>query len=76
MQNLKQKRENLEEIKIREYIYKYIKELQRHFDMSDKKMRLILYQVYKDLTPSFLKDFMKKICSMIKSFYRKNLKRN
>ena len=57
-------RENPEEIKVREYICKYIKELQRHFDMPDKKMRLILYQVYKDLGPF---NFVKNWFCMIKS---------
>ncbi len=39
------------EIKVKEYINKYIKELQRHFDVSDNTMREILYRIYKDLSP-------------------------
>ena len=41
--------ETYKELRVKEYIKKYIKELQRHFDVSDKKMRLILFKVYKDL---------------------------
>ncbi|MBR6298120.1 MAG: hypothetical protein IKR34_02630, partial [Candidatus Gastranaerophilales bacterium] len=44
--------------KIKNYINMYIKELQRHFDVSDKKMTSILYDVYCDLNPS---GFIKKI---------------
>ena len=29
--------ETYKELRVKEYINKYIKELQRHFDMSDKK---------------------------------------
>ena len=32
-----------EEEKVREYISKYLKELQRHFDMPDDTMRSIIY---------------------------------
>jgi len=57
------------EIKVKEYINKYLNELQRHFDMPDKKMRLIIYDVYKDLSPlSKLSCFIKKHISMVKSF--------
>ena len=44
-------KDNYKELRVKEYMKKYIKELQRHFDVSDKKMRLILYKVYKDLSP-------------------------
>ena len=75
MQNFKQEQKS-DEKKVREYISKYIKELQRHFDMSDRKMRIILYKVYKDLSPlAFLGVFMKNWFSMLKSFCNK-LKRN
>jgi len=57
-------KETLEERKIKEYISCYVKELQRHFDMSDKKMRSILYKVYKDLPPF---SFIKKLICVIKS---------
>lgn len=78
MQNFFQKSnkfDNYSEIKVKEYIYKYIKELQRHFDMPDKKMRSILYRIYKDTGNFnlFIK-FMKKKLSMLKSKY-KNFKR-
>ena len=71
MQNFKQE-QNSDEKKVREYINKYIKELQRHFDMSDRKMRIILYKVYKDLSPfAFLGIFMKNWFCMLKSFCNK-----
>ena len=60
--------ENYKELRVKEYINKYIKELQRHFDVPDNKMRAILYKVYKDLSPlSFFKSWI----SVIKSNYRK-----
>ena len=43
--------ETYKELRVKEYINKYIKELQRHFDVSDNKMRTIIYKVYKDLSP-------------------------
>ena len=43
--------ESYKELRVKEYINKYIKELQRHFDVSDNKMRSIIYKVYKDLSP-------------------------
>lgn len=59
-----------DEIKVKEYISKYIDELQRHFDLPDYKMREIVYKVYKDLSPfKFLKDFIKNAINMIKSEY-------
>ncbi len=61
-------RQKLDEIKVKEYIDKYIKELQRHFDMPDEKMRLIIYKIYKDLCPV---NFMKNWLDMVKSFYEK-----
>ena len=71
MQKFFQKKKNLEEIRVKEYINKYIKELQRHFDMSDKKMRTIILDVYKDLSPINL---IKTWIYMIKSKYIKELK--
>ena len=59
------------EIKVKEYINKYIKELQRHFDVSDKKMRLILFKVYKDLSPL---NMIKSWIYMLKSRYIEKLK--
>lgn len=68
MQNFFQKDKSLEEIfkekRVKEYINKYIKELQRHFDMSDKKMRSILYKVYLELSPF---NFIKTWIYMLKS---------
>ena len=76
MQNFFQKSENLEETykeaRVKEYINKYIKELQRHFDVSDKKMRSIILKVYKDLSPLNL---IKTWIYMIKSNCIKELKR-
>ena len=65
--------ENYKELRVKEYINKYIKELQRHFDISDKKMRAILYKVYQDLSPFNL---IKSWIYMVKSKYiaRFNLK--
>ena len=59
------------ENRVKEYINKYIKELQRHFDLPDNKMRMILYKVYKELSPfSFIKTWI----SMVKSKYIERLK--
>lgn len=77
MQKFFDKNKSLEEAykesRVKEYINKYIKELQRHFDMSDNKMRSIIYKVYKDLSPFNL---IKSWIYMIKSKYieRFNLK--
>ena len=75
MQKFFKKTENLEEIfkekRIKEYINKYIKELQRHFDVSDKKMRSILFKVYKDLSPL---NMIKSWIYMLKSRYIEKLK--
>ncbi len=65
MKNFIQKQENFEEMKVQEYIKKYVRELQRHFDMSDNKIRVILYRVYKELAPI---NFIKKWIYMLKSF--------
>ena len=56
------------EIKAGEYVYRYLKEIQRHFDLSDEKMRRIIHKIYKDtgLFGKFTK-FMKKKISMLKS---------
>ena len=63
--------ETYKELRVKEYIKKYIKELQRHFDMSDKKMRLILFKVYKDLSPL---NMIKSWIYMLKSRYIEKLK--
>jgi len=65
--------ESYKELRVKEYINKYIKELQRHFDVSDNKMRSIIYKVYKDLSPFNL---IKSWIYMVKSKYIKrfNLK--
>lgn len=63
--------ETYKELRVKEYINKYIKELQRHFDMSDRKMRSILYKVYKELSPFNL---IKSWIYMIKSKYTDRLK--
>ena len=70
MKNFIQKPLNFEEIKVQEYIKKYVQELQRHFDMPNKQIRTILYRVYKDLSPA---NFIKTWFYMVKSFYN-NLK--
>lgn len=62
---------NSDETKIKTYILSYIKELQRHFDVTDDIMLEIIKKVYKQLSP---KGFIQKTISMIKSFY--NQKRN
>ena len=60
VQNKKMTEKNLEDLKVKEYMNKYIKELQRHFDMSDKRMRLILYKIYKESSPvNIAKKFFK-----------------
>ena len=76
-QKYKNNSNNYTEIKVKEYLYKYLKELQRHFDLSDKKMRLILYRIYKDTGKLniFIK-LMKKKLSMLKSKYRKRRIKN
>ncbi len=57
-----------QELKVREYMNRYVKELQRHFDLPDSVMRSILYKVYKDLSPlNFIKVFIKNMLCVIKS---------
>lgn len=63
--------ETYKELRVKEYINKYIKELQRHFDVSDSKMRSIIYKVYKDLSPFNL---IKSWIYMIKSKYIEKIK--
>ena len=63
--------ETYKELRVKEYINKYIKELQRHFDMSDKKMRSIIYKVYQDLSPFSL---IKSWIYMVKSKYIERFK--
>ena len=70
MQNFFHKQQNpkeaFSELRVKEYLSKYIKELQRHSDVSDKKMRVIIYKIYKDLSPfSFIKNWI----YMVKSKY-------
>ena len=78
MRNFISKKQNLEEIyadyKIKDYINKYLKELQRHFNVSDRKMRILIRQVYRDLKPF---DFIKKILytkSRVTNFLNKEIK--
>lgn len=63
------------ETKAKEYILSYIKELQRHFDLSNKSMRNILQQLYKEegMLYSFLRIIKKKV-SMVKLFNKKRRK--
>ncbi len=69
--------ETEKETKIKNYITNYLLELQRHFDMSDKMMRIILYKVYREKRPiSKIKKFIKKYMSMVKSFYKNKGKDN
>ncbi len=70
IQNKKVTEKNLEDLKVKEYMDKYIKELQRHFDVPDRRMRLILYKIYKEFSPyNFFKNFLKNQLDMIKSLY-------
>jgi len=60
------------EKKVQEYINKYLREIQRHFDMPDSELRLILHRIYKELSPyHFIKIMMKNKLDMLKSFYQK-----
>ncbi|MBR2068165.1 MAG: hypothetical protein IJ877_00245 [Candidatus Gastranaerophilales bacterium] len=73
MQTYNFENETDKELKIKKYISCYLDELQRHFDMPDKKMRTILYKIYKESCPiSKFKSLIKKYFYMVKSFYRKN----
>ncbi len=64
-----------EERKVKEYINRYLKELQRHFDMSDSRIRTIIFSIYKDLSPyNFIKLYIKKQLDMLKSLYKKCLR--
>jgi len=63
--------ETEKELKVKTYINNYLEELKRHFDMSDKKMRYIIYKIYKERSPIYkIKFFIKKYMSMIKSLYK------
>ena len=68
MQKFSNKNKTLEQVyneaKVKEYMNKYIKELQRHFDVSDYDMRSIIFCIYKELSPF---NFIKKWISMVKS---------
>jgi len=58
-----------EELKIKEYILRYIKELQRHFDLPDSRLKAVIGSIYRDF--SFLnkaKTMMKNKFEVIKSF--------
>ncbi len=59
------------EIKVKEYLSKYLIELQRHFDISDRKMRYILLKVYRELSPI---NFVKNWISVVKSEYRRKIR--
>ena len=60
------------EIKIKKYINNYLEELKRHFDISDKTMRIILLKIYRESGCIFkINAIIKKHISMIKSFYIK-----
>lgn len=70
--DIEEAKNNFAEKKAKEYINKYLKELQRHFDLSDRKMRIILYKIYKE--SGFLhkiSKFMKNGYSVLKSKYKK-----
>lgn len=69
--NIDRAQNNFAERKAKEYINKYLKELQRHFDLSDRKMRIILYKIYKE-SGFFSKifKFMKNKYSVLKSKYK------
>jgi len=72
MKNTPDEKEN----KVFGYIKNYILEVQRHFDITDRRMCVILYKIYRDFTPlnSFKKIIQKQI-SMIKSFHKCIFKR-
>ncbi len=71
--NLSKINQDMQELKVREYMNKYIKELQRHFDMSDRRMRVILYRIYKETGPlNFITTLIKTRLSMLKSKYKKH----
>ena len=71
--NLSKINQDMQELKVREYMNKYIKELQRHFDMSDRRMRVILYRIYKETGPlNFITTLIKTKLSMLKSKYKKH----
>jgi len=75
-QNINQ---NTAELKVIEYINKYLQELQRHFDISDRKMRYILYKIYKDssLVNKFIKSVKNKFSvAIIKYVKKRNRKWN
>ena len=59
------------ELKVKEYINKYIKELQRHFDVSDNAIRQILQGIRKDLSPI---NIIKTRFFMLKSKWDKKIK--
>ena len=64
---------NFEDVKIKEYINKYVKELQRHFDIEDKRMQILLKEVYQEFKPKTIFD---DLISMVKSFYSLKIKGN
>jgi len=64
-----------EELKIKEYILKYIKELQRHFDLPDKRIKIIIRSIYHDLSFfSKIKIIVKKKFEVLKSLIIKKIK--
>lgn len=62
---------NPQDVKIKEYINKYVKELQRHFEVPPKHMRTLFREVYRELEP---KSFIDNSISMVKSFYDSKIK--
>lgn len=74
VENKKITEKNPEDLKVKEYMDKYIKELQRHFDMPDKRMRNIIHEIYREFSPfSFIKTFFKNQINMLKSFCSKKI---
>ena len=70
---MRKKIKNEKDLKVIEYLKNYIRELQRHFDMSDRKMRIIILKVYRDMHPfSILKKIIKNPISMISFNKNKN----
>lgn len=67
---------DFEEAKLKNYILKYIEELQRHFDVPKNKIRKILRSVYFELSFfNSIRKIMKKKFEVIKSFYQKNIEK-
>ena len=70
---MRKKNKDEKELKAIEYLKNYIKEIQRHFDFSDRKMRLILLKVYHDMHPfNIFKKIIKNPISVISFYKNKN----